>query len=257
MLLAVCASGKDAFRIGDEVTCRSENYKGLGVVSNLFTDREGLRVYDVATPKGDHRTFLARHLSMVAKPDRILERATNIATVAIDPSVRAFRILSRPRTVVSGHTNSVMCLAPEGKAPTFRVVSPSGLELITGTMQPVVEELPRLFEIDVVFDRKWGTGKVVVECSAGERKDGVAFVVIAGSSFFVRGEVHEPGKYPLGDGVTILRALAMAGGLTDAASMNIAVLSGEDSLTLSIPKLAAFEDLPVGDGDILDVKRRK
>lgn len=49
-----------------------------------------------------------------------------------------------------------------------------------------------------------------------------------GQEFYVMGEVNKPGKYEMAKGMTILRALASAGGPTDKGKMNSVILLRAD-----------------------------
>lgn len=56
-------------------------------------------------------------------------------------------------------------------------------------------------------------------------------------NFYVSGEVKSPGGYPYEDGLTVLKAVTLAGGFTDKAStgrIKIKRLKGEEEETLSV-----------------------
>lgn len=71
--------------------------------------------------------------------------------------------------------------------------------------------------------------------------------------FFVNGEVKEPGGYPFKPGLTLRKAVALAGGLTERASeskISIIREEGRDKRSLK-----ASMDTPVMPGDIITIEQ--
>ncbi len=78
----------------------------------------------------------------------------------------------------------------------------------------------------------------------------VTVTILEYRSFFINGEVKKPGGYPFLPGLTVRKAIALAGGFTErAAKKNIRVIHDDSSSTEEKLDLAA-EVLP---GDIITV----
>ena len=72
--------------------------------------------------------------------------------------------------------------------------------------------------------------------------------------FFIIGEVKNPGGYPYVSGMTILNAIALAGGYTPRGDSNdILIKRASDS---AAPEQRVSENAPVLPGDIIRVKER-
>mgnify|MGYP000044177477 CR=1 FL=1 len=78
----------------------------------------------------------------------------------------------------------------------------------------------------------------------------ITVTILEYRSFFINGEVKKPGGYPFLPGLTVRKAIALAGGFTErAAKRNIRVIHDDTSSTEEKLDLAA-EVLP---GDIITV----
>jgi polysaccharide export outer membrane protein len=69
--------------------------------------------------------------------------------------------------------------------------------------------------------------------------------------FFINGEVRSPGSYPYQPGLTLDKAIALAGGLTDRAStrkMSVQKASGDQ------PQGRAAMSTPIAPGDIISIE---
>ncbi len=85
-------------------------------------------------------------------------------------------------------------------------------------------------------------------------------VVAEMDEFFMRGEVKLAGRYPLTSGLTLLQAIATAGGYTDFAKRNeVRVIRNNDILVYDAEKIeAGTEKAPlIKSGDIIVVQRRR
>jgi polysaccharide export outer membrane protein len=83
-------------------------------------------------------------------------------------------------------------------------------------------------------------------------------VLIPSQSYYVRGEVRQPGRYPLISGVTILQAIAAAGGYTEFASpRKIKIIRGDKTFYRNGPELekSPEKDEDVKSGDVIVVPR--
>lgn len=77
--------------------------------------------------------------------------------------------------------------------------------------------------------------------------------------FFMRGEVRQPGRYPLTRDVTLLQAIALAGGYTEYAQpRRVTVLRGPATFRVNVLRVERGEDPspPIEPGDIIVVPRR-
>ena len=84
-------------------------------------------------------------------------------------------------------------------------------------------------------------------------------VVAQEDMYFVRGEVRQPGKYPLSAGVTLLRAITTAGGYTDFANpRKISVFRGDKVYRYNAEKIEKLEaeDPAIGPDDVIVVERK-
>lgn len=83
-------------------------------------------------------------------------------------------------------------------------------------------------------------------------------VIVAGRSYFVYGEVRSPGRFALGPGVTVLQAIAGAGGYTEFANKGkVEILRGSAVIELDARELEKRpeKDRPIESGDQIIVRR--
>jgi polysaccharide export outer membrane protein len=79
----------------------------------------------------------------------------------------------------------------------------------------------------------------------------VSVTILEYRDFFVNGEVKEPGGYPFKPGLTLRKAVALAGGLTERASENkISIIREHNGDKQTI---RANMDTPVLPGDIITI----
>ena len=85
-------------------------------------------------------------------------------------------------------------------------------------------------------------------------RDVTVNVVIPQRSYFVRGEVRAPGRYPLSSGLTLMQALAAAGGYTEFANpRRVQILRG--GATITVDARDPDQDVAIETGDIIIVPR--
>jgi polysaccharide export outer membrane protein len=83
-------------------------------------------------------------------------------------------------------------------------------------------------------------------------------VVVPSRSFYVRGEVRGPGRFPLTSGVTILQAIAAAGGFTEFANPGkVEVVRGSEHFRVDVDELEKHpeRDKQLEAGDLIIVGR--
>lgn len=83
-------------------------------------------------------------------------------------------------------------------------------------------------------------------------------VVLPSLSYFVTGEVRAPGRYPLLSGVTLVQAIATAGGYTEFANpRKVNLTRGDDTRVIDAQALQKYpdRDIPVEAGDVIVVQR--
>jgi len=83
-------------------------------------------------------------------------------------------------------------------------------------------------------------------------------VVVPARSYYVRGEVRQPGRFPLMNDVTIIQALAAAGGFTEFANpKKVEILRGTKRIPLNLRDLERHpdRDISVKAGDVIIVNR--
>ncbi len=80
----------------------------------------------------------------------------------------------------------------------------------------------------------------------------VSVSVVAYREFFISGEVKDPGGYPFQPGLTLRRAVALAGGLTERASENrITIIRDQDESRTPVPATLSTSVMP-GDSITID-----
>lgn len=82
----------------------------------------------------------------------------------------------------------------------------------------------------------------------------VSIEVLNYRPFYIYGEVNKAGSYPYVSGLTIRRAVAIAGGFTRRARREPVMLIREREN--GVEKLKSEIDIPVLPGDIIEVRRR-
>jgi protein involved in polysaccharide export with SLBB domain len=83
-------------------------------------------------------------------------------------------------------------------------------------------------------------------------------VLVPTRSYFVRGEVRGPGRFSLVGSVTVLQAIATAGGYTDFADLSdVRLTRGDKTVRLNAKEIerSPEKDLEVEAGDVIVVKR--
>ena len=73
--------------------------------------------------------------------------------------------------------------------------------------------------------------------------------------FYIDGEVEKPGSYPFQPGLTVRRAVSIAGGFTSRAARNGITIHSTEDLGAS-EREAGSLDAPVGPGDLVSVPQR-
>ena len=80
----------------------------------------------------------------------------------------------------------------------------------------------------------------------------VSIEVLNYRPFYILGEVNSPGSYPFVNGMTVLNAVALAGGFTYRASEDSVLLKREGATS----EVSVAVDTPVLPGDVLTVEER-
>ncbi len=90
-------------------------------------------------------------------------------------------------------------------------------------------------------------------------RDVTVNVVVPQRSYFVRGEVRAPGRYPIMGGMTLLQAIATAGGYTEFANpRRIQVSRGGQQISADAYEIERNPDgdIAIETGDVIVVPRR-
>lgn len=72
--------------------------------------------------------------------------------------------------------------------------------------------------------------------------------------FYILGEVNSPGSYPYINGMTVINAVAVAGGFTYRARTKKVVIVRTDGT--DVERLSAAPDTPVFPGDVIEIAER-
>lgn len=83
------------------------------------------------------------------------------------------------------------------------------------------------------------------------KKPDITITIVEYRQFYVNGEVDKPGGYSFREGMTVQRAITLAGGFTERASRNNIKLVREDSNGVAIN---ADFTTPVEPGDVITVE---
>ncbi len=161
----------------------------------------------------------------------------------------------------------LLCLSACSQLPLAPESAPSAYRLDAGdTVQVEIygqKELSGKFTLDDtgklsllkagVVDLKGKTLREAEQAIAGGlkaelRAPEATVNIVEYRPIFVAGEVQRPGKSPYSSGMTVLRAVALAGGYTGKASRQKIRLLRDGQ-----PPLRAQETTPVQPGDVIDV----
>ncbi len=162
---------------------------------------------------------------------------------------------------------------PERAGVRLRVIQPGDrLEVyLHGIPQPqqlpvVVDEngfmtMPMIGQVDVSGKTGSEVERLIERryIDEGYFRSITCVVIPPNIQFFVRGEVKQPGRYPLTRDVTLMQAIALAGGYTEYAQpKRINVLRGASSFRVNAQRIERGEDQspPIEPGDIIVVPRR-
>ncbi len=82
----------------------------------------------------------------------------------------------------------------------------------------------------------------------------VSVEIISNRPFFILGEVHKPGSYPYVNGMTVVTAVALAGGFTYRADSDEVYITRVTDKQKT--KQSADQNTPVMPGDVIEVPER-
>ena len=105
------------------------------------------------------------------------------------------------------------------------------------------------FEVDLTDLLNFGSGQVV------ELRAGDTVVVPKAQLFYVYGAVRSPGAYAIRDDLTVVEAIALAGGLTERGSSNRVQIKRKDEEGKSRQRNVDFDDAVLAD-DVINVRER-
>ena len=83
-------------------------------------------------------------------------------------------------------------------------------------------------------------------------------VVVPSRSYYVRGEIRQPGRFPLMSRVTVIQAIAAAGGFTEFANPSkVEILRGDERIPVNAAVLERHpeRDKEIEAGDVIIVQR--
>ena len=166
-----------------------------------------------------------------------------LASAGGDADVQATRLAAPAYTMDSGDRLRVVVFRHEDLSGEFEVDG-------TGTFS-----MPLIGNVDAVGL----TARQLEERIAERLRDGylvdpqVSIEVLNYRPFFILGEVNQAGQFPYASGMTVLNAVALAGGFTFRAK--------EDAITVqrggsNAPEVVVTPDTPVLPGDIVRVPER-
>ena len=83
-------------------------------------------------------------------------------------------------------------------------------------------------------------------------------VMVPSRSYYVRGEVKQPGRFPLLSRVTVIQAVAAAGGFTEFANPSkVEILRGSQRIRVDVAEVEKHpeRDTEIESGDVIIVQR--
>ncbi len=83
-------------------------------------------------------------------------------------------------------------------------------------------------------------------------------VIVPSRVYYVRGEVRQPGRFPILSGVSVVQAIAASGGFTEFASPSrIEILRGSDRIRVNVNEMEKHpeKDRDVEPGDVIIIPR--
>ncbi len=129
----------------------------------------------------------------------------------------------------------------------------SGGEIVLPLLGRVRAEGLTARQLEEELTRGWGQAYI---------KDPYVRVSLSQKNFFVFGEVREPGSFELGGNITVMRALAAAGGFTDfAARRKVQVIrvtaDGVEVIEVNIRQVQSgrADDIKIQPGDVINVPK--
>lgn len=87
------------------------------------------------------------------------------------------------------------------------------------------------------------------------RNPSVSVEVMTRRPFYIVGEVRNPGSYPFVSGMTVLNAIALAGGFTYRARESSFYIKRNDQ-SGQVGRISATQETPVQPGDVIMVRER-
>lgn len=84
----------------------------------------------------------------------------------------------------------------------------------------------------------------------------VTVTIVEYRPFYIDGEVEKPGSYPYEPGLTLRKAVSIAGGFTERASRSNITIHDAGIAEDEEPRTAANLDITVRPGDVITVKER-
>jgi polysaccharide biosynthesis/export protein VpsN len=84
----------------------------------------------------------------------------------------------------------------------------------------------------------------------------VTVTIVQYRPFYINGEVAQPGSYPYEPGLTLRKAISIAGGFTERANRNRFTIHHGDDSTNPDPDFATSLDLAINPGDIITIGER-
>jgi protein involved in polysaccharide export with SLBB domain len=176
------------------------------------------------------------------------------------PPVKASRPLSIPVEVRSTRAASVYLIKPGDPV----VVHLRGIP----QEQEIEDQVDEMGKINLPFiNEMTAAGKSSSELEKEIRsayidqqiyKNIMVNVILPSQSYFVRGEVRQPGRFPLSSGVTMVQAIAAAGGYTEFAnSKKVQLLRGNKADYYDARSFETHpeKDVAIEAGDVIVVHR--
>lgn len=259
LLGQVLAAGCTVQELQTEITKRlGADFLVNPSVSVMVAEHESRRVTVLGAVQSpgtfrlrDNSTTLVDALALAGGPsDKAGSAIYVLHEDAVDDAAQQAAALGARRALaqLASHSTS-------GEPPVVDASEPRGDATALSAPAAELPRRPKILKIDLIdlVER----GDLSVNCVL---EDGDVVHVPPAAQFFVMGEVNQGGAFPLRGEITLLRAIAMAGGLKNVATPSATVLirttpQGRVTIPIDLNEVEAgsVKDLPMQADDVLVV----
>lgn len=266
-----CASRKSSEYLNVEAPTREEQSDIESQLEQLRAERELEQRRIDRAQKKEAKARLKEEKALQKELERNRKKA---AKEAADPDAgKPWWLFGGSDSEGEGGQDEENLDAPASVAPSYRYRLKPGDQVVVQLLgipnpSPIEDIVDENGNIKMDFiDTVPAAGKTSAELEAYIKKaylDGKIYknvsvsVMLPMKSYFIRGEVLKPGRFPLLSGVTLLQSIAAAGGFNEYANpKKITIIRGGKTIQVSAYEIErdASQDLTIEEGDVIVVRR--